>query len=723
MSRIKELDEDHCLVGTPPPTYNEPNDDFIDPPSLQPLPESELVCGLDGLTYHPDGRLYIQRNTTDNTTIWELCDFHLNVSSGCLFIGSHEQVSTFFAVGDVNVDDLTVNIIHPDGVRWYRFDIQATSDYNLTDTAGFTALAAAEYNLTDYPTSTNCTIPLPDPLPVPITPGLSCATNTIDTFLRYRPSDNYPVDNEEALTGIGIAEAQVYYFLDGDMNDVFDYNGTTFEPMPGEAQPVTCYHATVTGTTCDPFGTQAYNNEVCSDRVDTITNSHRDLRYNGQVVHPRLPNGTCFGYNGYDLSPPLLDYTGVCTADQPFSLGDDNFFTCRYNRVRQKSVVLAFGESPDLIDESMLDSLPLQTFDLHDTEIPCSFTVSEDFFCDANNHSWANYSGTMYPLYYSLNNTSPFEPVPCFNNSRQLPTLCREVELNYTDGRHVVVRLDGQHLTYTVDGVQQDLACDVFKPQESGISGSSTDMASVLEGYHTSYSSKPGQVPDVNGTYWKGKIKTYVTRVRASLNLFSIMEVGDPYAKDAFLCCVADFMRRLVRFLVSFFFEWAKFFRSIMALPAYFNDIEAFDFDLPTFRNAKDELRESLCRLSCAITHILPDIFNCTSLEGAMGCGTTSLCVTGLFCHVLDIPLLLAEVVVEILETVRSLIRDDETDINNNLNNSDCQQNNVGDCIAGIFVYIVTKACASNSSPRFHLIVFSRSSLPSPKWDEIWAPP
>jgi len=707
--RIKELDEDKCLVSVAPPNITDPNDGFIDPPSLQPLSASDLVCGLDGLTYHPDGRLYIQRNETDNTTYHTLCDFHLGVSSGCLFISTHEQSTTFYAVGDPTLDNMTIHIIHPDGVSWYRFNILSALDYNLNDTTGFTPGPPGDYNLTAYPTSTNCTVPLPDPLPQPITPGISCAL-PFDGFsafeLWYRPSDNYPGDNTEALTTTGIAESRIYYFLDGNTNTVFDYNGITFEPDPGEAVAATCVSTSPLPTlTCELtgefFGDPNYfyvDNQCDVTGTSGSGPTHRDLFYNGSILHPRLPNGDCFGYNGADnVYPTTDDYAGTCSGTDGFQEGvsTDNYYTCRYNRIRLKSWQnTIWGGNTDVLSESMLDSLPLQTFDLHNTEVPCSFTVNEtnSFFCDALNHSWANYSGVAYPLYYSYNGTSAYTPVPCFNNSRQLPTLCRDVELEYMDGRTVHVRLEGQHLTYTVEGVEQDLSCDIYSTQ--GQTLASMDMASVLEGYHTKPSASTASTaatPDVNGTYWKTRIRSYVTQVRASLNILHIMDVGDPYAKDAFLCCLADVIRHTLRFIIAYYFEWAKFARSILALPAYFNNISAFPFDLPTFRTSKDELREALCRLACTVTRILPDIFNCSSLQGDMGCGTTAVCATGLLCHIFDVPLLVLEVIVEILETVRSLIRTDEDDINNGLNNADCQSGTPMDCIASVIIYIITK--------------------------------
>lgn len=673
-------------MGTAPPNITQPNDGFIDPPNLQPLSASDLVCGLDGLTYHPDGRLYIQRNETDNSTTYELCDFHLNVTSGCLFISTHEQSVTLFGVGDPTVDNITINIIHPTGTKWYRFDIRSVSDYALAATSGFTADPAGDYGLVAYPTSTNCTVGLPDPLPKPQPPGLSCST--LDTALKYRPSDNYP-SVTEALNTAGIAEAPVYFFLDGDLSTVLEYDGVLFEPLAGEAQAVTCTIDAIPGLTCLQTD-KAYTQ--CDVNYTTASVDYSTPQYNGRFLHPLLPNGTCYAYNGRANFPlPTTDFSGTCNTvaiDDALDLysSSSNAFACRYNRLRFKSYN-TWASNEDVLFESMLDSMPLQTFDLLDTEVPCTYTIEDDFFCDAFNHSWATYVATSYPLYYALNNTPPYIPLPCFNNSRQLPTLCRDVELNYTDGRSVHVRLEGQHLTYTVNGVEQDLACDIYKAQDAG----TMDMASVLQGYHTQYKAPSTPTPDINGSYWKGRIRANVQRVRASLNMVHLTATGDPYAKDAFLCCLADTVRHLIRFILTFFFEWAKFFRSIMALPAYFNDIEAFEFDMPTFRTAKDEFREAVCRLACTITRILPDIFNCSSLEGEMGCGSTATCATGLLCHIADVPLLLLEVVVEILETIRSLVRDDEDNTNNELNNEYCQQGHPIECMAGMIIYIVIK--------------------------------
>lgn len=583
-------------------------------------------------------------------------------------------------MGDPTVTNLTINIIHPDETKWYRFNIRSASDYNISNTSGFTPDPAGDYGLVAYPTSTNCTVGLPDPLPQPQTPGLSCSV--LDNVLKYRPSDNYP-SVTEALTTAGIAEAQVFFFLDGDTDTILDYDGITFYPLAGETQEVTCTIDVIPGLTCNQTDL-AYTQ--CDVTYEPASIDYSTSLYNGKNLHPLLPNGTCYAYNGKANVPlPTTDFSGTCEPGA-FYGSDSNAYACRYNRLRLKSYN-TWNAGIDVLDESMLDSMTLQTFNGQETEVPCTYTIEEDFVCDAFNHSWATYSATSYPLYYALNNTPPYLPLPCFNNSRQLPTLCRDVELNYTDGRNVHVRLEGQHLTYTVDGVEQDLACDIYKAQDAG-----TDMASVLEGYHTKYTTATTTAQtDTNGTYWKTRIRANVQRVRAALNMVHLTAEGDPYAKDAFLCCLADTMRHLIRFIISYFAEWAKFFRSIMALPAFFGDIEAFEFDMPTFRTAKDEFREAVCRLACTITRILPDIFNCSSLEGSMGCGSTATCATGLLCHIADVPLLLLEVVVEILETIRSLIRDDEADTDSELNNEYCQQGHPIECMAGMIIYIVTK--------------------------------
>jgi hypothetical protein len=159
------------------------------------------------------------------------------------------------------------------------------------------------------------------------------------------------------------------------------------------------------------------------------------------------------------------------------------------------------------------------------------------------------------------------------------------------------------------------------------------------------------------------------------------------FDKQSLTCCVARALESGGRFVVSFVFEILKTVRSLLTLPAA---IPGYVFEVPVFDTALEDFRDALCELACAITRILPAEYTCSSLQSTMGCGSGPSCAAGLLCHIIDVPLLLAEILVEFLATIRQLVNGEQPR-NSPVLGSDCSPSNFGNCVSSVIVYVITK--------------------------------
>jgi hypothetical protein len=159
------------------------------------------------------------------------------------------------------------------------------------------------------------------------------------------------------------------------------------------------------------------------------------------------------------------------------------------------------------------------------------------------------------------------------------------------------------------------------------------------------------------------------------------------YPKSSFTCCIARALESGGRFFVSFAFEILFTIRSLLTLPA---QIPGYSLEIPTFEQALEDFRDALCELACVITRIIPFEYTCSSLQSTMGCGSGPVCAQGLLCHIIAVPLLIAEILVEILTTVRQLVNG-ESPSSTPVLGDECGVNNIGDCVSSIIVYVITK--------------------------------
>ncbi len=351
--------------------------------------------------------------------------------------------------------------------------------------------------------------------------------------------------------------------------------------------------------------------------------------------------------------------------------------TCRYNRLYYQ-----FDDVSDL--------QPLITRSGY--AIPCFNQLVLNYTCPVNSTGPATASnGTSNKdlIYYFNNSAALNRSLPCIQNTAAAAPLCRQVDVTYAFGMNATVIVEGVGVRVYIDGVRQALRCT--SPALSSLAASASG-SSVLAGVQDYYNVRV----DTEAKAWD--VRYLETRERVRQQLRTPMSMAMPfvnianvtlYPKASLTCCAARMLRSLGHFIVAFYFEILYTVRSLLTLPALIPD---YTFEVPTFRDALDEFRDALCEFMCMLTRIIPAEYTCTFSGNPTGCNSGPSCAQGLLCHIADVPLLLAEILVEILVTIRDLT-DNEGAVptSSPVLGDDCGVNNVGGCIASIIVYIITK--------------------------------
>lgn len=163
------------------------------------------------------------------------------------------------------------------------------------------------------------------------------------------------------------------------------------------------------------------------------------------------------------------------------------------------------------------------------------------------------------------------------------------------------------------------------------------------------------------------------------------------YYKESFVCYTAAAVRAAGDFGIAFAWEVARTVRSLLTLPA---DVDKANVDVPTFTDARNNLRAALCDAASAVAYLLPEEFACTDLRDDTGCGSGRRCVANLACDALDVPILLLDIPVAALRTLRAILIPDAPaaepgdDI---FGGTACSAGNPGACVVGFLVYATKK--------------------------------
>ncbi len=161
------------------------------------------------------------------------------------------------------------------------------------------------------------------------------------------------------------------------------------------------------------------------------------------------------------------------------------------------------------------------------------------------------------------------------------------------------------------------------------------------------------------------------------------------YRKETFICCLSLATTATIQFFISFVFSLIYLFQGILTLPAD----PTYPVDIPTFSDARDLLRLALCKLACSITALLPFTLSCPGVgsDGTNGtaCDDLTQCGRNFLCDLLDIPVLIADFIVNTLIMIKSLVNNTPLAGPSILGPS-CSTNNPGDCVVSFLIFIVT---------------------------------
>jgi hypothetical protein len=266
------------------------------------------------------------------------------------------------------------------------------------------------------------------------------------------------------------------------------------------------------------------------------------------------------------------------------------------------------------------------------------------------------------------------------------------VDVEYASGTTATIEISGIDVRLYIDGVREPMRCS--SPSFNSVANTtnaSTMMVQVEQYYGVHVDSDAG-----GSLTFEQRVQLAKARARAELrapmtmlsNFVNAMNVT-LYPKNSLVCCVSRFLRSAGRFVVALAFEIIYTARSLMTLPAA---IPGYVFEVPTFRDALEEVRDAACELACTLTRIIPAEYRCDTFTISVGCTSGPSCAQGLLCHLASAVLLMAEILVEILETVRDLT-DNQGSVptDSPILGEECSINNVGNCVASVIVYVIVK--------------------------------
>jgi hypothetical protein len=428
---------------------------------------------------------------------------------------------------------------------------------------------------------------------------------------------------------------EVWFHNDDNVDEIVD---------PGE---------TITRLTCDV------------DTIPLYTCLVNVPYYNGEEMG--IGDNTVF----YEL--PVLSSTCFDSSELP------NNVVCRYN-------TLWYNPNPP----SHAYMFPIVTDNNRDLRIPCEMIRPTQYACTVNGTGPAEaYNGTaVNPLVYLYNASAEWAAVPCIQNPITAIPLCTQVNITYDNGQEVRLEFEGTTVRFYIDDKRQDLRCAATNVIDSGLSVSALSQVQqyyeLQMGETNSFESIVQQTTARVEKELKPKTTTISTVqqfVRVASNHTGL------FRKLNLVCCSSEFLRSLGEFVISFAFEWIETARSLLSLPA---GIPGYVFQVPTFADALEKLRDAGCKLACALTRIFGDLYSCGDIAGVIGCQYGSTCASGLLCNGFSVVLLLASIVVELLTTIREIVNGEQPSSSPILGDS-CSPNNVADCFSSFIVYVITK--------------------------------
>lgn len=616
-------------------TSNEP-ETFPQPGDGSTLPtlpplRADYDCELDSLAYYSDGRLVLVRPTGEQQDQVVQCDLGAN-STGCT-VQLTTNGQTFQVFGDPTRDNVIITL-RPSASEtgWFPIRVNTSTDYSVSFPVD-SGNWSSGYNITNI-TPTVCTDPGPLFDPLPLGWGCFSDTNASERVAVYRPLDSV----NHTLLG------PVYLYTPDNDTDV----------EVDELEPLACEALAPPGYTC--AGGPKYFGERLGIMLDAT--------------------------HFYALELLFIGDPDLCTSAT--SLPKKT--TCRNNRLYYQ---------PDLNYEPKVIVAEHGTSDA----VPCFAARPSDYSCDVNGTGPALASNGTLPakeLVYNHNNdgAGDYRTVPCIQNTASVPPTCVRVDVEYASGMNATIEISGVDVRVYIDGIRQPMRCTAPSFSSANSSSSSATMVQVEQYYGVHVDAEAPRIT------LEQRIQLAKARAREQLRAPMTMTMEGfvnamnvtLYPKNSPACCVARTLRSAGRFFVSLAFEIIYTARSLMSLPAA---IPGYVFKVPAFRQALEDLRDAVCELACTLTRILPAEYRCDTFVVDVGCSSGPSCAQGLLCHLASAVLLMAEVLVEILETVRDLTDNaGSVPTGSPILGTDCSINNVGDCVSSVIVYVIVKVRA-----------------------------
>jgi len=350
--------------------------------------------------------------------------------------------------------------------------------------------------------------------------------------------------------------------------------------------------------------------------------------------------------------------------------------------------------------------------------IGCEMTPPAGYYCDAAaNYSMAVTEGLLY-----ANLTTGPRYITCAVNSLPAAPVCTRVQVNYTDGSSVVVELEGGEVRVFSNDTRAPLTC--------AAAASSLDTVAALSNISLAAA---GALEDnalpINGNFFDLRVaitsaqrqfyaahdkrdnamqapvatrealielamgaasNTLLShagtgpRLERLLHFSNSSNTSDVYRKESFICCFSEVVTRGLSFFVAAIFEIVYLIQSVLTAIATPTPIE-----VPTFAEARDDLREALCRFACMITTIIPVTLSCPLTAGGT-CGTLSLCGRNFLCDLFDVPILIVDFIVDVLTLLRAFVLEEAPDPKIFGPTCSSLKANAADCLVSFLIGVFT---------------------------------
>lgn len=701
-----------CRTNSTPPVIHPPatpNQTF--PPTTYEM-GAMPQCRIDSLVYHPDGHLDV-RNPDGMQETYSQCNDTSAVSSQCKYATDEAYNVRITVYGDVGVDNLTVHITD-DAIAHVRYPFYLVRDASgsYTYLSYSSSTIDANYGITDI-TPYDCSDPTPPPLPDPMVPGLTYSPT--DGMFTFKPLDGPYL----------IQHGQVFWVVDTQGLGVYNASNATVTPA-NITSLIPLVDITTTGCT-------TYENVATG--------------VNGIM-------GAYSPFQGRWVSLGMLG-CGGCVAD-PYGATYPSCAVCRYGMLYanlssapsdENVVPITLQHFPDSRIPCFVPRMPNYTCPV-DGGTATSTLVTTTHTYDVNGTINSTTTETTARwLYYNNPTVTPttptvgLVPVKCVKNPLTAPKKCSRFTFTMHSAFLEIEIFDGR-LIYRVNSRPVSMRC-LLPVSTAGSNATGATTTTTIE-YNappivlTNKSSVLAQVAGYYGLVLDGGstrdstngprapaailtiaeiIRRQEARIRADARRLGRLyyraaeeangNIGSdhdhvhtsatlpPFRKHTLLCCVGDVIRQSGNTTVSFVFEWARTIRSIMTLPAD----PGLSFEVPTFRDSSNSLRLAVCQTWCAIMRIIPATYGCTGLGDVIGCATGADCGTGLFCSLTDIPMLLMEVIVEILEVIRTIAGGEPAPAATDTPlGKECSAASPATCVASFIIYVTLKIVTTVTS-------------------------